>query len=137
MVIHPALVHFPIGLFITALACQLISVILKRDIWQAVAIRVYVLAVLTTPLAVLTGLQEQWEYHLNHPVVNLHRNLGLGTLFVSLISLPLLWFLNKTQSLIFQFVFLGVLVIVAGLVSAGGFIGGRLVYEYGIGIHTQ
>lgn len=132
--IHPKMVHFPVALFITALGLEIASIVLKREILHQSALLLYVIAALMAPLVVRTGLWEEERFHLNHPVLNWHRTFALWTMWISLMSLPLLWFVKKELSGYFRIIFLILLVVVAGSVTLAAHNGGRLVYEYGVGV---
>ena len=94
--LHPMVVHFPIALFISALGFEMLSLILKKENLHQSALRIYILAVLTTPLVVLTGLWEADEWHLvSHPVFNLHKTFALVTMGMALVTLPILWIMKK------------------------------------------
>ncbi len=131
---HPLIVHFPVALFISALGVEALSLFFKNDTWHQTALHLYVLAALTTPFAVLTGLYEVDRFQLKHHVLNLHKNFGLLTMGVSLASLAILWFVSKKNPANFRAVFIIVLLLAVGFVSLAGFNGGRLVYEYGVGV---
>ncbi|MBP9855613.1 MAG: DUF2231 domain-containing protein, partial [Candidatus Omnitrophica bacterium] len=86
------------------------------------------------PLVVLTGLQEANHLHLSHPVLTIHKNFGLLTMWTSLISLPVLWIVSQRNPKLFRAVFLIFVLAIAILVTVTGHQGGRMVYEYGVGI---
>ncbi len=132
--IHPKVVHFPIALFMTALGLDLASLIFKKESLHKAAVLIYVIAALMTPLAVRTGLWEETRLHLNHPLLTKHRTFALWTMWVSLSSLPLLWFLKKKILRYFRFVFFIFLIGAAAFVTLAGHNGGRMVFEYGVGI---
>ena len=133
-IFHPMVVHFPIALFISALGVEVLSLVFKKDAWHQTALHLYVLATLTAPFAVMTGLREADELQLKHRVLDLHKNFGLLTMGISLVSLAVLWFFSKKNPAYFRIVFIVVLLLAVGFVSLTGFNGGRLVYEYGVGI---
>jgi uncharacterized membrane protein len=131
---HPMLVHFPIALFMSALGLELLSLVFKKESLHQAAVVVYVLGVVSMPLTAWAGLHEADELHLKHPVLDLHKRFALSTLWISLASVPLLWFVHERSKQFFQWIFLGVLIVVAAGVSAAGYNGGRMVYEYGVGV---
>lgn len=132
--IHPKMVHFPVALFITALGLEIASIVLKREILHQNARLLYVIAALMTPLVVRTGLWEEERFHLNHPVLNWHRTFALWTMWVSLMSLPVLWFIKQRFQKFFRVLFVILLIGVAVFVTLAAHNGGRLVYEYGVGM---
>lgn len=132
--IHPRIVHFPIALFITALGLEIISIIFRKDKLHATALHIYVVAALLTPLVIRTGLWEETRLHLNHPVLTTHRTFALWTMWISLGSLPILWFMKQELSKYNRAVFVIFLLIIVSLVSITAHNGGRMVYEYGVGV---
>lgn len=134
--LHPALVHFPVALFVSALLMEVASFLphRKKDAFHRSAVHLYVLACVLAPLAVWTGLKEAAQEHLKHPVVNLHRNFALTTLWVSWAGAVLLGLVHKRFQKYFRLVFVVFILLTAALVTLAAYNGGRLVYEYGIGV---
>ena len=132
--IHPKIVHFPIALFMTALGLDFVSLILKKESLHKTALHIYVIAALMTPLVVRTGIWEEERFHLSHPVLDLHRLFALWTMWISLMSLPVLWFIKQKFQKFFRVLFMILLIGIAGLVTLTGHNGGRMVYEYGVGV---
>ena len=132
--VHPKVIHFPIALFIGAMGMEVLSLIFKKDNIHRTALHMYILATVITPFVVLTGLQEAEHLHLGHPILTIHKNFGLLTMWTSLISLPILWIINKQNPKILRAVFLVFLLIIATFVTVTGYNGGRMVYEYGVGV---
>ena len=132
--IHPMLVHFPIAFFISAFVFEAGYCVFKKAPLHHAALSVYGFAVCMTPLVVWSGLAQADQHHLNHPVLTAHKNFALFVLLASLISVPVLWGLHKRFKRMFQFAFLiFTVVFVVGIVFTA-YNGGRLVYEYGIGV---
>jgi len=132
--LHPKVSHFPIVLFGTAVVFDLLSLILRRESWHKTALQMYVFASLITPLVVRTGLWEEERLHLNHPVLETHRMFALWTMWAALMSLPVLWFIKREFNRYFRLTFLLILVVVVILVCLAGHNGGRMVFEYGVGM---
>ena len=132
--LHPMLVHFPIALFVSALVFELLYLLLKKEFLHQAALTVYVLAVCLAPLAVLTGLREADELHLKHPVLDIHRRFALSALWISLASLPVFWLAHRKSKKLFNALFFGTLLAVVACVCVAAYNGGRLVYEYGVGV---
>lgn len=132
--LHPMIVHFPIALWISAFLFEVSSLIFKRESWHRTAEHVFVLAVCLTPLAVGTGLLEEQRHHLSHPVVTQHKNFGIITVCLGLIAWPVVSVLKKNGTKFYRCLFVCVLAAgVAGVVLTG-FFGGKMVYEYSIGV---
>jgi len=134
--VHPLVVHFPIALLLTAVALDLLAFLLKRDGLHRIALWNLSLGTVGAAVAVLTGLQaediakhsfEIWQ------VIELHKRLGITTLILGLMTVA--WRLRyrdqlSTRSRVVTIV--AMLVIVC-TVTYGAYLGGRLVYEFGVG----
>lgn len=132
--IHPKLVHFPIALYFTALLFECISRLLKKPFISDAAILIFSFGAFLTPLVIYSGLFEQTRLHLNHPVLNQHKNFALLTMWVSWLSLVLLWWLNRAWPKLLRNIFLIILIIVNVSITFAAYFGGKMVYEYGVGI---
>jgi len=131
--LHPIVVHFPIALFITAFLFELSGLLLRKEILHQTAIMLYVLAALIAPLVVRTGHWEAGRLDLNHPVLDKHSLFAAWLMWVSLMSLPLLWLLYKKNPKIFRICFVLFAICAVVLITFTGHYGGRMVYEYGVG----
>ncbi len=132
--LHPKLVHFPIALFITAFGLEVLNWISRKKIFHQCAVCIYVLAALVTPLIVRTGLWEAERLHLGHPLLNQHQAFALRTMWTALMSLPVLWFFYQKSTKVFRVLFIICLISTAVLVTFTGDKGGRMVFEYGVGV---
>jgi uncharacterized membrane protein len=134
--IHPKLVHFPIALFCAALILDILSRFFRKQNLHEATVAIYVMAALFTPMVVWAGLWEQQRLHLHHPVLEQHKLYGFITMWSSILSLPVLWCLGKRSLKIFRIVFTCLLIGLTILVITTGFLGGRMVYEYGAGVQS-
>ncbi len=132
--LHPKFVHFPIALFLTAWSLDLLSWLLKKESMYKAAMNVYVIAAFFSVLALLTGLYEANRLHLGHPVLYAHRNYGIALTAAALVNLAIVVLFQKSNPKAARVIFTCGCLIVAVLVIAAGFLGGKLVYEYGIGV---
>ncbi len=133
--LHPLFVHFPIALFISAMGLETAGFLLKKESLQRAAFYNYLLAIPFSLLAVGTGWMEAEHHHLvNHPVLNVHRLLGLSATALAVTSAIVLVILKKRQNRWFEILFLVSLILIATEIAVGGYYGGRMVYEYGIGV---
>lgn len=133
--IHPILVHFPIALFISALGLEMLAFAFKRERLQDVAWINFILAVLITPFVVMTGLWEVRHLRLSHRIADIHKIFAFWTWGLSSILAIGLWLIKKRLSKkLFKIFFFVSLILIAVLVSISGYYGGRLVYEYGVGV---
>ena len=88
--LHPKVIHFPIALFIGAMGMEALSLIFKKDNLHRTALHMYIFATVITPFVVLTGLQEADHLHLHHPVLTIHKNFALLTMWGSLVPQQIL-----------------------------------------------
>jgi len=130
--LHPKLVHFPIALIISAMGMQALGLFFKKDSWCKSAWIMFVLAVLSMPVVVLAGLWEAQRLHLHHPVLDMHKRFAFSAMWLSIGVLPVLWFIRHKKG--FQIVFLIILIMVSMLLGLAAQQGGRMVYEYGVGV---
>ncbi|MCQ9205878.1 MAG: DUF2231 domain-containing protein [Omnitrophica bacterium] len=119
-------------MFISALGLELLSLVLKKDNFHQSAWHNYLLAVLAAIAAVLSALIDGES--LKHSVFYIHRALGWWTLAVAILSSIGLFLLKMKSPKLFKLLFLISLIIMASLVAITGYYGGRLVYEYGVGV---
>jgi uncharacterized membrane protein len=134
--IHPLVVHFPIALLMTAIFLDGLALAFKRPNLHRVALWNLALGTLGAAVAVWTGLRaaEVAKHSFEiHEVMELHRKLGIATLVIG--ALVLGWRLFKRDRLTVKArVFALVLMLaMAATLSLGAHLGGRLVYEFGVG----
>ena len=134
--LHPLVVHFPIALLLTALLTDLLAVALKRPSLHPIALWNLGLGTAGAAVAVLTGLQaedigkhsfEIWQ------VIERHKRLGIITLILGVGLLA--WRLSRRDRLTprARWMTIAVMLIMALTVTFGARLGGRLVYEFGVG----
>lgn len=130
--LHPIIVHFPIALFITAFGLEILSLVFKKEVLHQTAWCNYILAIFACVGAVLAAL---WDgMALKHPVFYTHRTFAYWTTGIALISGVILPLVKRKSKKVFRVVFFIFLILTASLVSITGYYGGRLVYEYGVGV---
>lgn len=132
--LHPKLVHFPIALIVSAMGMQGLGFLLRKDFLSNGAWLMFILGVLSMPVVVWSGLSEADHLHLNHPVLTAHKQFAFAAIWISLAILPVLWIIRFKSQKAFQILFLIMLVIVASLLGLAAHQGGRMVYEYGVGV---
>ncbi len=130
--LHPRLVHFPIALVVSAMGMQALGVIFKQESWRKCAWLMFVLAAISMPVVILSGLWEAQRMYLSHPVLTLHKLCAFWATGLCVASLPILWFIRGKK--VFPGVFLIVLIIISSLLGFAAHQGGRMVYEYGVGV---
>lgn len=130
---HPLIVHFPVALFITALGMEALSRILKKEALHQAACYNYLLGILGSIAAVLAAW---WDGQvLEHQVFYTHKTLAYWTVGLALACAVILFLVKRRKSKkVFRIIFFIFLLLTAVLVSITGYYGGRLVYEYGVGV---
>jgi uncharacterized membrane protein len=131
--LHPKVVHFPIALFITAFGLEILSWMTRKHLFHQCAVCLYVFAALISPFVLRTGFWEAERLNLNHPLLHKHILFAAWTMWVSLMSLPVLWFLFQKYRKAFHIIFVVCLIAVSVFVTLAGDKGGKMVYEYGVG----
>jgi uncharacterized membrane protein len=132
--IHPKLVHFPIALVVSAMGMQGLGLILRKDFLRNGAWLMFILGVLSMSVVIWSGLVEADRLHLNHPVLTAHKQFAFAAMWLSLGFLPVLWIMRSKSNKVFQIAFLISLVIISSLLGLAAHQGGRMVYEYGVGV---
>lgn len=130
--LHPLIVHFPIALFISALGLEILSLIFKKELLHQAAWCNYILAIFACIAAVLAAWVDGMS--LKHPVFYTHRVLAYWTTGIALVSGIILPFVKRRSRKVFRIMFFIFLILTAVLVSITGYYGGKLVYEYGVGV---
>jgi nitrite reductase/ring-hydroxylating ferredoxin subunit/uncharacterized membrane protein len=134
--LHPALVHFPVGLFILSLILDLASSQwdTSNDMVQA-SFYAMLFGLVGALLAAIAGFADWSEIRLDHPskkTANIHMTLNLTAITLFGINLVLRagqLDLNTTPWIATLLSFIGVATI---LVS--GYLGGTMVYDNGVGV---
>ena len=134
--VHPMVVHFPIALLSVAALLDVAALLLKRPGLHRIALWNQSLGAMAAAVAVATGLRaEQVAKHSFEiwQVMERHERLGIATLILSLMAAA--WRLAHRDQLTprarILTTVLGLLAVVT--LSFGARLGGRLVYEFGVG----
>lgn len=135
--LHPMLVHFPIALFFSSLIFEIFSLLFRKEHLHQTSFNLFVFAIICTPFALLTGFREAQELHLKHHVLDIHQTFAYATFISSLCGLLILWYIRKKNQPAFRKLFLVILICVACCVSVTAYNGGRMVYEYAVGVETN
>jgi len=135
--LHPKVVHFTIGIFGAAVFLEILAALLKKtSLKQAATWNLY-LAALFAAASVITGLLAASRVPHNdraHAIMETHETLGyiiLGTIVV--LALWRLFLANRLPAK-FALWHLLLAVIGFGLVVYSGYLGGEMVYTYGVGV---
>lgn len=133
---HPLVVHFPIALLLAAWFIETLALLLKRPAWRRVSLWNLCLGTLAAAAAVLTGRQAmalaKHSFEI-HRLMELHERLGYFVL--ALAAAVAGWRLIAKDRLTdcFRWVAWGLLAAACVAMVFSARLGGRLVYEFGVG----
>jgi uncharacterized membrane protein/nitrite reductase/ring-hydroxylating ferredoxin subunit len=134
--LHPALVHFPIGLFVLSLALDIASSLglTSNNLFRASFYSIG-FGIAAGILAALVGLVDRSNIRLDHPArktVNLHMLLNLTAIGLFAIN----FFLRVGQPGLTEtpLVYLLLSFVGVGMIMISGYLGGTMVYDNGIGV---
>ncbi|MDC8445223.1 MAG: DUF2231 domain-containing protein [Nitrosomonas sp.] len=135
--IHPMLVHFPLATWFLATMADIASLFTNEQTGWVAGVLLVVGTITALP-AMMTGLLELGKIDQQSPamrVANQHMILIMTSWSFYAVSLFLR--LNGTQ--LEQPELAAIAFSILGFISlcSAGWLGGKLVYEYGVGIHTQ
>ncbi len=77
--LHPALVHFPIGIFILSIVLEFGSFHPKRNTWNAAIVPIYIIGIAFSALSLLTGFILSKEGDHNTSTVDVHKWFAVAT----------------------------------------------------------
>lgn len=134
--LHPALVHFPIGLFILSLVLDLVSY------WQASSNSLFRASRYALGmglgmgiLAALAGLVDRSDIRLDHPArktSTIHMALNLTAL--GFFGINFLLRLGQSDAAVVPLSYLLLSLVGVGIILFSGYIGGTMVYDDGIAV---
>ena len=135
--LHPALVHFPIGLFVLSLFFDLASYLFREAGWLAqAAFSTLSLGLVLALLATVPGLVDWLDIRRDHPnkgKATTHMLLNLTAITLYAINL-LLRSSDLSQPEPTPLIPLLLSIASVGLIAYSGYLGGTLVYDGGIGV---
>ncbi|MGE4169119.1 MAG: DUF2231 domain-containing protein [Candidatus Margulisiibacteriota bacterium] len=137
--IHPMIVHFPIAILIVTFVCDGISIVFKKTALEPISKWGLWIGVPSMGLAALSG----WISHRTVPhgpevygLIDRHEQLGFWAtgIFCLILLARFLWKGKLPPNKLLQGIYLGVFLAGVLTMSLGAHLGGRLVYEHGVGI---
>ena len=137
--VHPLFVHFPVALILVTLLFEGLWWITKRSEFRSFATYLLYLSALSAVAAVLTGyIASDSLSHDSpgHEFVHQHRNVMLwmsGALLITALSVIRLRSLREGKA---RRLLIVALFVISGLLVYGADKGGRLVFEYGMGVRA-
>lgn len=132
---HPAFVHFPIALLLAALVLEILAALSRKESLRHGATCCLVLGAVGGLAAMVTGLQaEETVRHSEaaHEIMETHEKLGIAV-FILAAALSIVRLLGWDRTAAARAVFTLALAATVALVLYGGYLGGRMVYEFGVG----
>ncbi len=135
---HPRVVHFPIALSLVGALLIALGLIRHRERWIGFGQLSLILGWLGVIAAVVTGLIDQSRAPDNavvKAVIDQHITAGVALLIA--VGLALYWPLRNRRLLSDgrpAWGYLALLLIIAALVFVEGWLGGKLVYQLGVGV---
>lgn len=134
--LHPILVHFPIALLLAALLVETLALLLRKPALHAVSLWCLGLGALGASAAVISGRQAMAAAKHSmeiYRIMELHERLGYTVL--ALAAFAAAWRLLKRDQISRKTRWLLWILLAAacGLMAFGATLGGRMVYEFGVG----
>lgn len=135
--LHPMLVHFPVALWTLAIAADTGGLVSGGAAWWSVGSGCQALGVLTAMPSMLAGALDYAALPREHP--------AQGTALAHLLVMGVAWLLFLASLALRGLPGAGappviaIVVAAAGFVSmaVGGWLGGRLVYHFGVGVDRR
>ena len=134
--LHPALVHFPIGLFVLSLVLDLASYleITSNDLHRA-SLYAMAFGLAIGVLTALTGFVDRSDIRLDHPArktSTIHMLLNLSAL--GLFGINYVLRLGQINLALLPLPYLLLSFVGVGILLVSGYLGGTMVYDNGIGV---
>ncbi|MFT5170809.1 MAG: putative membrane protein [Candidatus Marinamargulisbacteria bacterium] len=139
--IHPLLIHFPIAFLMAAFVCEVIGRFSNKDYFKKTAKWTLLLGTISLGIAAFTGwLGHKTVSHSesSYALIEQHQRLGFITLgiFVVLVLLRFIALpkVEKKKPLIALILIINLVGL--GIMTWGAHLGGRLVFEMGVGVQA-
>lgn len=134
---HPRLVHFPIALALAGVLFLGIGLLRRQEKWTGYGQTTLLLGWLGIMVAVVSGLIDQSfapQQAEVAAIINQHITAGIALLIA--VGLALYWPLRNKQrwSSSARWGYLALLGVIVVLVMIEAWLGGKLVYDYGVGV---
>ena len=141
--LHPQIVHFPLALFFVYLLLEIIGTVFKKDFFSKAAHLILFLGVLGAFAAVLTGNSAEDAARalskagasIPFKAIGGHEDYAnfIMWFFAGLLVLRTYFVIKKKFTGGIKYIFVVLAIAGAFLVYRTGYLGGRLVYKYGVG----
>ncbi len=137
--IHPLLVHFPIALLLTSVALSWADLLWKGKGFERAAWYTLLLGLAGTVATLITGLIAAQSVPIDSPALatlNTHKLLGIATLVIFGMQAVCARRSKGVYSPRKRILHTAIQLVGVGLIVAVGFLGGELVFTYGVGVAT-
>lgn len=134
--IHPITVHFPIALLTAAFVVEMLALLFRKPFWHRIALWNLGLGAAGAVAAVLSGRQAMAvaKHSMEiHEVMELHERMGYGVLIGSSLLLAGRVLLRDSLGPRSRWAAWLLLGLVCAGMAFGAHLGGRMVYEFGVG----
>jgi len=141
--IHPLLIHFPIAFFVGALVMEGLAVFRDEKFHFAATCMLYLgtfAALFTLPTGfiaadIIAATDPRGHSAPGHNFIHIHRNWMVTATFIAVaLSAYLFWVNHKNRWSSHRWGLLAGLIVLSTVVGLGADRGGRLVFEFGVGI---
>lgn len=136
---HPLVVHFTIALFAVSVLCDLLGWLFKKESLHTVGWWNLLFGFFGALTTVVTGLVAEGSVGHNeaaHAIMQTHKTLGL--IVLGTMAALFLWRVIRRgqipQKLLMVYLLIGVAGV--GVMTAGAYYGGELVYTYGVAVRA-
>ncbi len=138
--LHPLVVHFPVALLITSLVFECLWRLFHVEACRVTARGCLIAGTIGAAFAVWSGLEaaEVAVGSVNaYRLMDLHEKLGITVLCGSLLLSGFSLAMRKWKVPFYPLIHLLVLLGIVATLTVGAYLGGRLVYEFGLGTHIR
>ncbi len=141
--LHPPVVHFAIALIIVSVIFDILGYLLNKNSLKNAGFWTMIGGVIAVIGAFITGVQaeevveEFIEGTKAYDLLEKHEELGESLPWIVLIVGGFRLFLNLKESKKIFGLYLIIALLTAGVVGYQGRLGGKLVYEYGVGVKCE
>jgi uncharacterized membrane protein len=133
--IHPMLVAIPIGMWLFSLAADLIAPrTASPETWQAAALYTMVGGIIGALAAAVPGLIDLLSLREHAIKRTALQHMGINLTVVALYAINA-WM--RSSGSISPTAALGLSVVAIGMLLVSGWLGGKMVYEAGVGVHAD
>ena len=145
--LHPKIVHFPVAFLSIYALLEITGVLSKKEFFKKAAYLFLFLGVLSAVAAVISGNQasdiaSQWEDKgaiIPFGLISQHEEFATITLwyFTGLLVLRTFLVVKKKYTGMIQYIFIVLAIIGGYLIYETGDLGGKLVYNHGVGTELK